>query len=197
MRWRMKKSTVRVTVILLILIVGLVGLYAILMNRARTEAANAALTPVQSVLSRDLDKDYPATVKEVVKYYAEIEKCFYNEDCTDGEIEELGMQARRLYDQELLENNEMAGYITKLKEDIRSFKNAKRKISSISVASSTNVDYFSEDGFDFARIYCGYIVRESNGQVSSEGRVYLLRRDEDRHWKIYGWDTADNVHVGE
>lgn len=197
MRWRMKKSTVRVTVILLFLIVGLVGLYAFLMNRARSEAANAALTPVQSVLSRDLDKDYPATVKEVVKYYTEIEKCFYNEECTEGEIEELGIQARKLYDQELLDNNEMAGYMAGLKADIKKFQDAKRRISSISVASSTNVDYFSDDGFDFARIYCGYTVRESNGQVISEARVYLLRRDEDRHWKIYGWDAADNVHVGE
>lgn len=193
----MKKSTMRVTVILIVVIAGLVGLYAILMNRARTEAAQAAMTPVQSVLNKDLDKNYPATVKEVIKYYAEIEKCFYNEDCTDSEIEALGVQARKLYDSELLANNEMAGYLTKLKEDIKDFKEAKRRLISVSVAASTNVDYFSDDGYDFARIYCGYTVKESDGRSASEGRVYLLRRDEDRHWKIYGWDAADNVHVGE
>lgn len=193
----MKKSTMRVTVILIVVIAGLVGLYAILMNRARTEAAQAAMTPVQSVLNKDLEKNYPATVKEVIKYYAEIEKCFYNEDCTDSEIEALGVQARKLYDSELLANNEMAGYMTKLKEDIKDFKAAKRRLISVSVAASTNVDYFSDDGYDFARIYCGYTVKESDGRTVSEGRVYLLRRDEDRHWKIYGWDAADNVHVGE
>lgn len=193
----MKKSTMRVTVILIVVIAGLVGLYAILMNRARTEAAQAAMTPVQSVLNKDLEKNYPATVKEVIKYYAEIEKCFYNEDCTDSEIEALGVQARKLYDSELLANNEMAGYLTKLKEDIKDFKEAKRRLISVSVAASTNVDYFSDDGYDFARIYCGYTVKESDGRTASEGRVYLLRRDEDRHWKIYGWDAADNVHVGE
>lgn len=193
----MKKSTMRVTVILIVVIAGLVGLYAILMNRARTEAAQAAMTPVQSVLNKDLEKNYPATVKEVIKYYAEIEKCFYNEDCTDSEIEALGVQARKLYDSELLANNEMAGYLTKLKEDIKDFKAAKRRLISVSVAASTNVDYFSDDGYDFARIYCGYTVKESDGRTVSEGRVYLLRRDEDRHWKIYGWDAADNVHVGE
>lgn len=193
----MKKSTMRVTVILIVVIAGLVGLYAILMNRARTEAAQAAMTPVQSVLNKDLEKNYPATVKEVIKYYAEIEKCFYNEDCTDSEIEALGVQARKLYDSELLANNEMVGYLTKLKEDIKDFKEAKRRLISVSVAASTNVDYFSDDGYDFARIYCGYTVKESDGRTASEGRVYLLRRDEDRHWKIYGWDAADNVHVGE
>ncbi len=193
----MKKSTKTVTVILILVIAGLVGLYAFLMNRARTRVAETAMTTVQVVLNRNLDRDYPATVKEVVKYYTEIEKCFYNEDCADEEIESLGVQARKLYDQELLANNEMASYLLKLKEEIKGFKDAKRRITGISVASSTNVDFFSDDGFDFARIYCGYTIRESSGQVHTEGRVFLLRRDADRHWKIYGWDSADNVHVGE
>lgn len=193
----MKKSTMRVTVVLIVVIAGLVGLYAVLMNKARTEVADAAMTPAQLALSRDLDKNYPATVKEVVKYYTEIEKCFYNEDCTSEEIESLGIQVRKLYDQDLLANNEMATYLTNLQADIKSFKDAKRRISAISVASSTNVDFFSDDGFDFARIYCGYTIRESSGQVHTEGRVFLLRRDADRHWKIYGWDSANNVHVGE
>lgn len=193
----MKKSTVRITIILIVVIVGLVGLYTFLINRARTRAAEAALTPVQSVLSRDLTKNYPATVKEVIKYYTEIEKCFYNEDCTDEEIEALGVQARMLYDQELLDNNEMGTYITELKANIKSFKDSKGRLTAVTVASSTNVDFFSDDGYEFARIYCGYTVKASNTQAISEGRVYLLRRDANRHWKIYGWDSDDNVHVGE
>lgn len=193
----MKKSTVRVTIILIVVIVGLVGLYAFLVNKARSGAADTAMTPVQSVLSRDLTKNYPATVKEVIKYYTELEKCLYNEDCTDEEIEALGVQARMLYDQELLDNNEMGSYITELKADVKSFKDSKRRLTTIAVASSTNVDFFSQDGYEFARIYCGYTVKTGNAQFFSEGRVYLLRRDENRHWKIYGWDSDENVHVGE
>lgn len=193
----MKKSTVRVTIILIVVIVGLVALYTFLLGKMEREAKEAELTPVQIVLSRDLSKNYPATVKEVVKYYTEIEKCFYNEECTEEEIEALGLQARLLYDQELLDNNEMAVYMTNLKADVKGFKDAKRRYISIVVASSTNVDNFSQDGYEFARLYCGYTVKENNGQTFSEGRVFLLRKDEDRHWKIYGWDTDDNVHVGE
>lgn len=193
----MKKSTVRVTVILLLVIVGLVALYAFLLGKAKREVAEATMTPVQSVLSRNLDYDYPATVKEVIKYYTEIEKCLYNEECTDEEIESLGVQARRLYDEELLANNELATNLAKLKADIKAFRDGKRAISNISVAGASNVDYFSEDDCDFARIHCGYTVREGNGVLKSEGRVYLLRRDENRQWRIYGWDAADNVHVGE
>lgn len=190
----MKKSTTGIIIALIVVIVGVVGVYAFLTGKAKSEAADAALTQVQLVLSKDLTRDYPATVKEVVKYYTEIEKCFYNEDCTEEEIEQLGMQARGLYDDELLANNEMGTYLVELKSDIRSFKEAKRRISSISVAASTNVDFFSDDGYDFARIYCGYVVIEGNGQSVAEGRVFLLRRDADRHWKIYGWESADKVN---
>ena len=193
----MKKSTVGVTIVLILVIVGLVGFYAFLTGRAKTEAQESVMTPVQQVLSRDLAKDYPATVKEVVKYYTELEKCFYNEECTEEELEQLGMKARELYDRDLLAINEVDNYLLQLKTDVKRFKDAKRRISSISVASSTNVDFFSQDGFDFARIYCGYGVQESTGQSVMEGRVYLLRRDEERHWKIYGWESADKVNPGE
>ena len=193
----MKKATVGVTIVLILVIVGLVGFYAFLTGRAKTEAQESVMTPVQQVLSRDLAKDYPATVKEVVKYYTELEKCFYNEECTEEELEQLGMKARELYDRDLLAINEVDNYLLQLKTDVKRFKDAKRRISSISVASSTNVDFFSQDGFDFARIYCGYVVKESTGQSVMEGRVYLLRRDEERHWKIYGWESADKVNPGE
>ena len=30
----------------------------------------------------------------------------------------------------------------------------------------------------------------------SQDVIYLLRRDENRQWKIYGWDRAQNVNMG-
>ena len=71
----MKKSTMGVTIALLILIVGIVATYAILTGKAKTETEESLMTAVQTALNRDLAKDYPATVKEVVKYYTELEKC--------------------------------------------------------------------------------------------------------------------------
>lgn len=191
----MKKSTIGVTIILMILIVCLVGFYAFLSGRAKTEATEAIMTPIQLALNRDLEMDYPATVKEVVKYYSDLEKCFYNEECTEEEIELLGMQARGLYDAELLTANEVGTYLVQLKQDIQSFREAKRRINSIAVSASTNVTFFSEDGYDFAKIYAGYSISDA-GKSVLEGRVYLLRRDEDRHWKIYGWEKADQVNAG-
>lgn len=189
----MKKSTVWVTIILILIIVGLVGTYAFLISIVKDEAADAVMTPVQTALNRDLSKDYPATVKEVVKYYTEIEKCLFNEDCTEEELEQLGMQARGLYDDELLRNNEAGSYLVRLKDEIKTFQGKGRRYAAISVAGSTSVDTFSQDGYEFARIHCGYTVTEK-GKSYTEGRVYLLRRDEQRQWKIYGWDAAKNVN---
>ncbi|MGN1196566.1 MAG: DUF6715 family protein [Acetatifactor sp.] len=189
----MKKSTVGVTIILIVLLVALVGVYAFLTSKARTEAAEEIMTPVQTALSRDLSKDYPPTVKEVIKYYTDLEKCFYNEECTDEEIVELGMKARGLYDKDLLAINDKDVYLLQLKKGITEFKEAKRRIAATAVAASTNVDFFTEDGYEFARIHCGYTISE-NGKSKMEARVYLLRRDEQRHWKIYGWDSANNVN---
>ena len=129
-----------------------------------------------------------------MKYYLEITKCMYNEDCTEQELEDLALKARELYDAELLEHNELGTYLINLNAEVASFKNLGRRISSTSVSASTDVDYFEDDGFSFARLRCGYTILEKKQSYSSI-EVFLLREDEEGHWKIYGWDLAENVYV--
>lgn len=195
MSGKTKKSTVIVTIVLVLLVAAAVGYYAFLAGRERTVTDDTAVTAAQLVLNRDLEKDYPATVKEVVKFYTEIQKCFYNEDCTEEEIEQLGIKARELFDEELLENNEVGSYLERLKLEIEEFKTANKTLASVNVAASVNVDTFTEDGYEFARIYCGYTIADGEGNTSI-GQVYLLRRDENKRWKIYGWESSDKVNPG-
>ena len=124
----MKKSTVRVTIIFAVLIVAVVGYYAYLSGKSRDAAADAKMTQTQLVLSRDMQNDYPPTVKEVIKYYMDIQKCLYNEECTDEEVDQLGLRARELYDAELLENNEEAMNLLQLKSEVASFRSEEKKI---------------------------------------------------------------------
>ena len=189
----MKKSTTTITLIFVCVLVAVVGYYTYLTGRSREDQKEAVLSEVQLVLSRDLANDYPPTPKEVLRYYNEVIMCFYNEECTEQEIEDLGNKARQLYDEELLANNEPEAYLVRLKQEIEDGKEADMRITSASVASSTNVDYFEEDGYDFARIHCGYTVM-LNGVSTPVREVYLLRRDENRQWKIYGWELAENVN---
>lgn len=192
----MKKSSAKITVVFILIITLVVGYYAYLSNRRQVSRKEAEMSAAENVLTRDLTMDYPPTPKEVVKYYNEILRCFYNEDCTDEEIERLGNRARELYDAELLENNEPDTYMIRLKGDIQTYKENNRRISNISVASSINVDTYTVDNYDFARLSCSYFILEGSSSKRTN-MVYLLRRDENKRWKIYGWDLAENVETAE
>lgn len=186
------KRTTQVTIVVMILILIVVGYYCYLVNRTRRADAEKALTAVENVLLRDLEHNYPPTPKEVIRYYNDILKCFYNEECSQEEIEALARKVRGLYDQELLDHNEWSTYIFNLEAEIQNFQNLKRRISNISLASSTDVDEFTQDGYKFAKIRCGYNILQGK-ESSSSIHVYLLRKDEDGHWKIYGWELAENL----
>lgn len=186
-------SVTKITVLFIFLLVLVVGYYAYLSGTHRTEQQEAVMSEVDTALSRDLDNDYPATPKEVIKYYNDLMKCFYNEECTAEELQALGRKSLQLFDEELQENNDEDTYLIRLQGEVQNYKDNKRKITSVSLAPSTNVDYYSVDGYSFARISCGYTMAE-NGKKTSTVMVYLLRRDDSRRWKIYGWETADQLN---
>ncbi len=149
------------------------------------------LTAVQQVLSRNLETNYPQTPKEVIKYYSEITKCFYNEDWTEEELYELAMQAQKLYDHDLIANKTQEQYLQDLKSEIQAFKEKDYYISSYGTSSSTDVYDFTEDGYKFSRLYCTYNIRVGT-VIESIEEIFLLRMDLEGHWKIYGWDLAKN-----
>ena len=188
----MKKSTTRVTIIIVILVVAVVGYYAYLANRSRSERAEETMSMVQTILSRDLSRDYPPTPKEVIKYYNEIFIAYYNEECSEEDIEALGLKARELYDDELLAANEVGGYLINLQDEVKAGRKNERRITSPNVASSVNVELFKEDGYEFAKLQCDYTILES-GQKYPTTQMYLLRKDANKRWKIYGWEDVKNL----
>lgn len=196
MKTKKGKFTTQSIIVLMILILGVVGYYCYLVNRSNRSADEKVPTAVENVLLRDLDNNYPPTPKEVIRFYNDIIKCFYNEKCSQEELEALALKARGLYDQELLDHNEWDTYLFNLEAEIQDFRNNNRKISNISLASSMDVEEFTQDGYKFARIRCGYNILQGR-ESSSSLQVYLLRKDEDGHWKIYGWDLAENLRDQE
>ncbi len=149
------------------------------------------MTKVQEVLSRNLESNYPQTPKEVIKYYSELTKCFYNESYTEEEFKDLAMKAMELYDYELAGNKTEEQYLIDLKAEIVDFKNKDYSISSYSTSASTDVYDFVENGYQFARLYCTYNVRMGT-VIQPIEEIFLLRMDLEGHWKIYGWDLAKN-----
>ena len=59
-----------------------------------------------------------------------------------------------------------------------------------STSSSTDVEEFERDGYEWAQLYAFYNVRQE-GKVVKVTEIFLMRKDEDGRWKIYGWQQAD------
>ena len=90
-----KGRSVKLVIIGIILVALVVGYYFYLSNKVKTaREEQTEVTAVQNVLMRDLERSYPPTPKEVLRYYCEITKCFYNEEYTEEELQELALKAQ-------------------------------------------------------------------------------------------------------
>ena len=81
-----------------------------------------------------------------------------------------------------------------LRAQIKDFKDQEITISTYIVSSSTEVDFFQQDGFEFARLSVVYTLKQ-NSSKQDVPEVFLLRKDSEGRWKIYGWDNAKNVNI--
>lgn len=192
----MKSSKVAKTVIIVVVLAAVIlACYYYLGHRTkRQEVEEAAVaTVVQSVLMRDLEHNYPPTPKEVVKYYAEITECFYNETYSDEELVQLANKIQMLYDAELVANKTQEQYLEDLRNDIAEMKGKQLVIASYEVSASTDVEEFTQDGYSCARLYCTFYLRQpGNGSRVPSLERFILRKDEDGHWKIFGWELVED-----
>ena len=190
----MKGSKIAKTVIIAVILAAIILVYYYsLGHRAKRQEVEEAIaaTVVQSILMRDLEHNYPPTPKEVVKYYAEITECFYNETYSDEELVQLASKIQMLYDAELVANKTQEQYLQDLRDDIVEMKGQQLTVASYEVSSSTDVEYFTQNEYSCARLYCTfYLKQQSGGRVPSQER-FVLRQDEDGHWKILGWELVE------
>lgn len=188
-----KFKGIKVVFVVLVMAGLLIGYYYHLSNKATTgesvETVETA-TAVAAVLERNLSNNYPATPKEVVKYFSEITQCYYNETYSKEELIALADKMLLIYDDELVSYKSYEDYILDLKSDIAFYNQNGWTVSSYSPSASTDVFFFSEDGFDWARLYCIYTLKAGK-QYKNITEVFVLRKDENSHWKIYGWDLVN------
>ena len=177
----MKKT--HIIVIAIICITLIVGGYVFWMKQNEKPSGDIELTTVQKLITKDLEKSYPATPREVVKIYNEIITCFYKENYTEAELEALGDQARRLMDVELLENNPRDKYFAKLKSEIADYKADERIIISYNLCSSNEVQFVTVDDRECAYVKTSYFIKDKTGH-SRTYQMYVVRKDDDGNWKI-------------
>jgi len=179
-------------VLLFAIMAGLIlGYYHHLSHRPVKAPVSKNLTEVDEVLLRNLSTDYPPSPKEVVKYYAQITKCFYDGNYTPEQLPELARRSRELFDDELRANQTDEDYMRNLQLDIDYYKQNNLRISSFATSSSVDVEYKKTPEGDLASLYCLFNIREGT-TLKSSNHVFILRRDGSGHWKILGWTLADD-----
>lgn len=178
-----------------LVLIGLVlgYFYYLSVRKGGDESDEVEISPVQEVLLRTLDKSYPPSPREVLKYYGQLVQCFYGEEYTEEEFEQLAAKVMELYDDELAGNQTPEQYLENLRWDVDQWKEKETKVSSYSLPSSTDVDFFTEDGYSWARLYFGMNLRKGT-QLDVINAVYLLRKDDQGHWKIYGWKLEEDLN---
>ena len=190
----MKKTYVIGIAILCVALI--VGGSVFWMKQNEKPSEDVELTAVQKLITKDLEKNYPATPREVVKVYNEIITCFYNEEYTEDELEALGDQARSLMDTELLENNPRDEYFKKLRAEIADYKLDERTIISSNLCSSNEVQLVTVDERECAYVKTSYFIKDKTGH-SRTYQMYVVRKDDDGNWKILVFyqvegDTSDD-----
>ncbi|MBR6328654.1 MAG: hypothetical protein IKR68_03310 [Lachnospiraceae bacterium] len=184
-----QQGSAKAFIIVIIMLALVVGYYFYLSHKAPAAREEKRLTEVEEVLLRNLSTDYPPSPKEVVKYYAEITKCFYDGNYDDIQLKELADRSRELFDDELRANQTDEDYFQDLQADIAYYRQNNLKISSYATSSSVDVEYKKTSSGELASLYCLFNIREGT-VLKSSNHQFILRKDEKGHWKILGWTLA-------
>ena len=187
-----------VTALILVAVLIILAFSYVNNQKAREVTTEPAveISTVDGILLSDFYLIYPPTPKEVVKMYSEITTCFYNEKMDEVTLEQLAEKSRELCDEELVANQSFEDYVDSLKTEILSFNSKSLTVSGYTLSSAADVEYYSVDNFNFAKLYVTYRLRQGTEFVYSN-EVFLLRKDDDGHWKIYGFTLADDEEASE
>lgn len=147
------------------------------------------LTEIEKVIVKDLDQNYPKTPREVVKFYNKIVKCYYGDEPTEEQLNDLVDQMMCLMDEDLILVNPRDTYYASVLSDIKQYKEENKSLVSTDVCDSNDVTYVTDekDGStekdELAYVKASYFLNE-DGQFGYSYSQFVLRQDEDGRWKI-------------
>ncbi len=171
-----------------------VGYFFYLSNRTPSaDATDKAINDkeVAALTTRDIVNNYPASPKEVIKFYARITKAYYKAELTDEQIEALGRQARLLFDDELKNKQTEEQFFTALKADIEEYDKMGRYVSDYKIEESEEVQYKTFEERKYASLRVNYMLRDG-GELRSSLTKYTLRQDSEGRWKILYWELVSS-----
>lgn len=153
-------------------------------------------TEVQNILSKDIERNYPATVREVVRLFSRISKCYYNETISASEFQQLITMQRMLFDEEFLDNNPLDTFVNSLSSEIEEMRKNKNTMISYRVQKQSSVTAWEYGENTFSSIIASYTLKEG-ADYKKTYEEFLLREDESGRWKIVGWRLTEPVEIEE
>ena len=190
-----KKSSLGATIVgILFGVVFIVGIYLTVTRGRQQNAieADAEVSEANTLISRDLEKDYPATVREVMKYYCRITKCLYSDGVSEVQLTELTDKLRELYSDDLLAANDRTEMIGLIKTEIKNYEKAGSKIQSYNVAESGEIKYYRNETPQRAIINIYFTIKqEKDNSFDRAYEEFVLVQDAKDRWKIMGWRMAE------
>ncbi|MCR4585530.1 MAG: hypothetical protein K5686_07355 [Lachnospiraceae bacterium] len=190
----MNKKALKTVILMIIMAALILGCYLYLSRRNKEKSSPqkqeekivTEMTAAQKLIAQAPYMDYPATPVQLLKYYNELTRIFYNESFSEDEIAKLASIARGLYDEELKSMQSDTDYLEALKADIANMHQINFKLYKSDVSPSTDVEYFEHEGRECAKLYCTY-EEQSGGLFQTAREVFILRKDDEGHWKILGF----------
>ena len=153
-------------------------------------------TEVQNILAKDIDRNYPATVREVVRLFSRISKCYHNESISESEFEQLLLMQRKLFDEEFLNNNPLETFVNSLSSEVTTIKESEQTMVSYHVQKQSSVITWESGEHHFSSIIASYTLK-TGSEYEKTYEEFLLREDEDGRWKIVGWRLTDPIEIIE
>ena len=158
---------------------------------------NKQNTEAQAILSKDMDRNYPAIVREVVRFYSRISKCYHNETISEEEFTGLVELQRKLFDEEFLNNNPIDTFTNNLAAEIDAAKSRNYVMATYRVQKQSSVKTWQDGENHFASIVACYTMNSKDEGYTRTYQEFLLREDEAGRWKIVGWRLTDPIEIEE
>lgn len=192
------KSTAKTIVVMILFSIIAIVVYFNLSNRTSSLITNSKTdkTEVETLMSKDIKGNYPASPREVMKLYGRIVKSLHNDDLNEKQIKGLTEQLRLLLDDELLNNNEYEDQLSKLNVEISGFKKSNSNIMNYIVEENDSVKYWNNEKDKMASVLANYTLKESS-KYTKVIEQYILRQDTENRWKILGWKAMKQTEEDE
>jgi len=194
------KKTAQLVGILCLIVVVVLGVFLALNSGednsifSKEEKPN---TEAQNILSKDVERNYPATVREVVRLFSRISKCYHNEAVSEEEFQKLVELQRKLFDEEFLNNNPLDTFTNNLTAEIDAAKAKEQKMVMYRVQKQSSVKSWWSEENHFSSIVASFTMNAKGEAPTRTFEEFLLREDEAGHWKIVGWRLTDPIEIEE